>query len=1184
MIYSARKIFTRESVAQMRLNQIKISGFKSFVDPTKIVFPANVTGIVGPNGCGKSNVIDAVRWVMGESSARNLRGESMEDVIFSGSSSRQPVGQASVELVFDNSDGRVKGEYAKYNEISVKRLSTRVGKSKYFLNNTRCRRRDIADIFLGTGLGPRSYSIIEQGMVSRVIDAKPDELRVYLEEAAGISKYKERRRETETRIRHTRENLDRLIDLIEEIDKQLSRLDRQAKTAAKYKQLKQDQRRLEAESLLLQKQVFDVEIEAQRRALAGAETDMEKRTANLRETEREIEQGRQKLAEASEQLNQVQGQFYKLGAEISSKEQAIEHQKNLRQRGRQELDSLEQSLQDAGRVLADDAARLEQLESKLADIAPELESSNQNLEQQQAAAVLAEEKMHEWQELWDQFRREFHQVHESAQIENRGIEHIERQVQRTEQQRLRLQSELDTLDASAAVQEIDRLESSVEASAQEYAATTSQVQARAEDIQALRGSCEESAIQLDEIRNRLQTLRGRLSSLEALQQHALSETSAEVKQWLEQNQIDSAHRLTSLLKLKGDIGRAVEVVLSPFLGAYCTSSGESVPDASVPNHSVAIFDRDPVPARGADRDWPQLSDYIESDVDLSAILDGVYLCRDQQDLRDKRSQLKSGESLVTAQGLWAGGNWILQQGEEDQHAGTLARAQEIDSIRVQLEQKTRAATTLKSHYDGDRQRLQVLEQEWDRDQKSLANLQQQLSEQRQLLADRKSEAEQVQRRRQQLQAELAELDEQKLGHTNELQSNSAKRNEFLEQIAQMTELEEGLQAQKTSRQQQLTATRDALQQALENAHRQQIRQQALEAEQRATRSNIERIEQQKNQFDERVRELDELMNSDVDPIAELEAALQELLKLRNQNEQELGNAQQAVSELDNRQRELETERNTRQQHVDDFRNQLEQERMQLQEANIRSNTIEEQLQKTGQDIAALQQDLDPEAELDEWNLRLEKLNKRIDRLGPINLAAIDEQKEQAERKQYLDAQHQDLLSALETLEDAIRKIDRETRDRFKNTFEQVNNRLVERFPKLFGGGEAHLEMTENDLLNTGVQIMARPPGKRITNLQLLSGGEKALTAVALIFAIFELNPSPFCMLDEVDAPLDDANVGRFCAMVMEMSEQVQFIMITHNKITMEMAQGLNGVTMHEPGVSRLVSVDVGEAVVLAGVQ
>ena len=381
-----------------------------------------MTGIVGPNGCGKSNVIDAVRWVMGESSARNLRGESMEDVIFSGSSGRQPVGQASVELVFDNSDGRVVGEYAKYNEISIKRIGTRVGKSKYFLNNTRCRRRDIADIFLGTGLGPRSYSIIEQGMVSRIIDAKPDELRVYLEEAAGISKYKERRRETETRIRHTRENLERLTDLIDEIDKQLTRLDRQSKAAEKYKQLKQDQRRLEAESLLLQKRVYDGEIESQQRKLAEVEIGMEKRTAGLRETENEIEQGRQALAEASEQHNQVQGQFYRLGSDISGKEQAIEHQKNLRQRSREELAGLQQSLQEAQKILVDDEARLQQLEQEVGDITPQLEAGNQHLRLQQERLDLAEVQMQEWQELWDEFRREFHQVHEAAQIENRGIE------------------------------------------------------------------------------------------------------------------------------------------------------------------------------------------------------------------------------------------------------------------------------------------------------------------------------------------------------------------------------------------------------------------------------------------------------------------------------------------------------------------------------------------------------------------------------------------------------------------------------------------------------------------------------------------------------------------------------------------------------------------------------------------
>ncbi|MDH3534216.1 MAG: chromosome segregation protein SMC [Gammaproteobacteria bacterium] len=1168
----------------MRLSQIKISGFKSFVDPSKIAFPANITGIVGPNGCGKSNVIDAVRWVMGESSARNLRGESMEDVIFSGSSSRQPVGQASVELVFDNSDGRIKGEYAKYNEISVKRIATRVGKSKYYLNNTRCRRRDIADIFLGTGLGPRSYSIIEQGMVSRIIDARPEELRVYLEEAAGISKYKERRRETETRIRHTRENLDRLIDLIDEIDKQLSRLDRQSKTAAKYKSLKQDQRRLEAESLLLQKRVFDDEIETQTRKLATTETAMEERIAGLRQTEREIEQGRQELAAASEQHNQVQGRFYKLGSEISSKEQEIEYQKNLRQLNRQEVAGLRQSLAEAQQMLATDEAKLEALQQQQDEVAPGLETSSARLRQQQEALSAAEVKMQEWQELWDQFRREFHSIHEAAQIENRGIEHIERQVQHTDQQRARLQQELDGLDATVAVQELKQLESQVEASAEEYAATMGDAQRRADAIQQLRGSCEQASSQLDELRGQVQTLRGRLSSLQALQQNVLAETSDEVRSWLDRNQIDSARRLTGLIRVKGKIDKAIEVVLASFLGAYCVRPGESIPDAFVPNHNVAIFDCDPVPSEAPQRNWPRLSDYIDCEIDLSAILDGIYLCQDLPDLRAKRPQLKAGESLVTPQGLWAGGNWILQLGDEDQHAGMLARAQEIEQIQARLGEITQAAMALKSRYDGDRQRLQGLEQEWDRDQQALAELQHRLSEQRQQLGARQSQAEQVQNRRRQLQIELTELDDLKAGHATELQSNSAKRNDFLEQIAQMSELESGLLQQKTQLQQQLSESRETLQQAQESAHRQQIRQQALESERRATQSNIERVKQQSEQFGKRAGELDAAINGADDPIEALAAALQELLQLRNQNEQELGQSQKAVSELDNRQRELENERNNRQQQVDEMRNDLERERMLLQEAKIRGNTIEEQLRKSGQDIDALMQDLDPEADLDEWSRRLDKLNNRIERLGPINLAAIDEYQEQAERKQYLDAQHQDLVTALDTLEEAIRKIDRETRGRFKDIFEQVDSRLGERFPKLFGGGEAHLEMTENDLLNTGVQIMARPPGKRVTSLQLLSGGEKALTAVALIFAIFELNPSPFCMLDEVDAPLDDANVGRFCAMVSEMSQQVQFIMITHNKITMETAQSLNGVTMHEPGVSRLVSVDVGEAVVLAGVK
>jgi chromosome segregation protein len=965
----------------------------------------------------------------------------------------------------------------------------------------------------------------------------------------------------------------------------LTRLDRQSKTAEKYKQLKQDQRRLEAESLLLQKKAFDEEIETQKRTLATVETGMEERTAGLRETEREIEQGRQKLVEANESHNQVQGQFYKLGSDISGKEQAIEHEKNLRQRSRQELAGLQQSLQEAEKMLSGDDDRLQQLALQLGDITPLLDSGSQQLQRQQQALEQADAKMQEWQDLWDQFRREFHQVHEAAQIENRGIEHIERQVAHTEQRRLRLQQELDNLDSSDVVREIDRLEIEVEARSDEYAATMAQAQTRADEIQALRASCEDGAIQLDEKRGQLQTLRGRLSSLEALQQHALTDTSDEVGQWLARNNIDSSRRLTSLLKVKGNIDKAVEVVLAPFLGAYTADLGQSIPDAVVANQSLAIFERNPVSAAaGPKRDWPRLSDYIDCDIDLSSVLTGIYLCQDLQDLHAKRPQLTAGESLVTAQGLWAGGNWILQLSDEDEQAGMLARAQEIDEIHGQLKQAVAAATDTKSRYDGDRQRLAILEQEWDGDQKIQSQLQQQLSELRQQLSNRQSQAEQVQLRREQLHAELTELEKLKAGHASELQENSNKRNDFLDQIEQMAELEASLQEQKGERQQRLTKTREALQQARENTHQQQIQLQSLEAEQRAAQSNISRVKQQSEQFRERIKELDSVVNGADDPIAGLESELQALLQQRNLNEQELNSSQQAVGELDNLQRQLEQERNNRQHRVDEYRNELEQQRLQLQEAMVRCKTIEEQLQKTGQDIDTLRKDLDPQAELSQWVQRLETLNDRIERLGPINLAAIDEFKEQAERRQYLDAQNQDLISALDTLEGAIRKIDRETRDRFKETFEQVNSRIAERFPKLFGGGEARLEMTENDLLNTGVLIMARPPGKRVTNLQLLSGGEKALTAVALIFAIFELNPSPFCMLDEVDAPLDDANVGRFCAMVAEMSEQVQFIMITHNKITMEIAQNLTGVTMHEPGVSRLVSVDVGEAVVLAGVQ
>ena len=607
-----------------------------------------------------------------------------------------------------------------------------------------------------------------------------------------------------------------------------------------------------------------------------------------------------------------------------------------------------------------------------------------------------------------------------------------------------------------------------------------------------------------------------------------------------------------------------------------------MPETLIPNHNVALLEQqNNKTSVSRSKDWPCLLDSVECEIDLSALLSGVYLCQNTLELSQRRPMLEAGESLVTVDGLWVGSNWLLQLGDEDQRSGMLSREQEITSIRSQLDEITSSAMVLKSKIDGDRVRLQDDEQQREKDQQTLNELHGESSDIRNQLTRCKGLVDQTKNRLTQLENELQELDDFQEKHNAELQTNSVKRSQFLQQIEAKSADKSTLVKQKEALQQNLIATRKDLQSHREKYHQLQMQSQSLESALESTRSNIDRISQQTEQLERRVSELTNTIEATVQPIELMQASLQSLLENRNQNQQKLGKSQENVSALDNRQRELEGQRNSSQLALDEIRNQLEAERMQSQELTIRCNTVEEQMQKTGFDAEELKSNLDGQAEIGEWQNRLESLNRKIERLGPINLAAIDEYKEQAERKEYLDAQNQDLVSALATLETAIRKIDKETKERFKETFDHVNSRIGDRFPKLFGGGEARLELTENDLLNTGVMIMARPPGKRITNLQLLSGGEKALTAVALIFSIFELNPSPFCMLDEVDAPLDDANVGRFCAMVEEMSEQVQFIMISHNKITIELATNLNGVTMHEPGVSRLVSVDVGEAVKLA---
>ncbi len=1166
----------------MRLTQIKIAGFKSFVDPTKIQFPENLTGVVGPNGCGKSNVIDAVRWVMGESSAKHLRGESMEDVIFSGSSSRKPVGQASVELIFDNSDGKITGEYSKYNEISVKRVATRAGQSKYFLNSSRCRRRDIADIFLGTGLGPRSYAIIEQGMVSRIIDAKPEDLRVYLEEAAGISKYKERRRETETRIRHTRENLDRLNDLREEIEKQLSKLKRQSKTAEKYKVLKTEQRRYEAELLLLQRNAFDLEVQRQQQKLEQIATGLQQAIAEVRKTENLIEQGHQQLTAANDEHNKIQGEFYSVGSEISSREQEITHQKNLTERNQQDLNKVTQAADESRNIIQTDEAKLKQLEQDLENLAPQLEGLSETYEQAQQVQIEAENKMNQWQGRWDEFNQQYHNAHQAVQVENKGIEHIERQVLQAEQRIARLNSEKESLDVSTYDAQIQELDEKIQVQEQDYNSLQQNQQTHAETITALREQIEQQSSQLDGKRTEVQNLRGRLSSLEALQQNVLAETSDELKGWLQQQKLADSQRLTEVLRVEKGYEQAVEAVLSPLLGAYCTDQISLNSLQAIAGNSITLIHQSaPIEAVQAPAGWRKLTEVVSAPFNLESIAGNVFICEDHAELEQKRSQLSAHQRLVSKDGLYCGSNWLIQLGEESESSGLIQREQEIKSIKQEVEQITEKAMLLKSQTDADRERLQREEKQRDENQRQLQQIQRQIADLNNQRTQRKGRAEQIQNRLTTLDKEIEELSSQQKELQEDLQLTSLRRNEFLEQINMLEEQKAELELERDAYREALQQTREQLQNSRDQQHQVQMKLQSLKSEANSTRFNLERIEQQSEQYKTRVEELKRAIDESRQPLQDLELALQEALGRKTTIEQRLHESQDKVTGLDTQQRAHEHARNDQQQRVDQVRSELEQHKMQCQEVEIRRSTIDEQLAKTEFNREQLQLEMDEQADIQQWQQHLDELTRKINNLGPINLAAIDEFKEQSERKEYLDAQNEDLTSALTTLENAIKKIDKETRERFKETFDHVNARMQERFPKLFGGGQASLELTEDDLLNTGVTIMARPPGKRVTSLQLLSGGEKALTAVALIFAIFELNPSPFCMLDEVDAPLDDANVGRFCAMVEEMSQQVQFIFITHNKVTMELARTLNGVTMHEPGVSRLVSVDIDEAAALA---
>ena len=1169
----------------MRLQAIKLAGFKSFVDATTVPFPNNLCAVVGPNGCGKSNIIDAIRWVMGEGSAKNLRGESMTDVIFNGASNRKPVGQATIELLFDNSAGRLTGEYAAYSEISIKRQVSRDGQSSYFLNSVKCRRKDITDIFLGTGLGPRSYSIIEQGMISQLIEAKPEELRVYLEEAAGISKYKERRKETERRISHTRDNLDRLTDLREELERQIHHLERQAKNAERYTEFKKEEREVSAQLSALRWQNLDQKAGVQQQQIDQFEIELQARISDQRRVEAEIVALRDQLIGSNDSLAAVQQRFYDEGTEIARIEESIQYQS---ERARTLADSLRQTDQERTETaasLGSDEALIRDLAEQLERLAPEQAALSDSEIASKDQLEMAEHHVAELQQRWDQFTSEAAKVAQAGEIEQSKIALLEASLQRLNQRLKAVGDDKTRLSEQAVAEEIGPLEAMIETQEEQVGRIQSEFDGLASQLQSQRVQNEQLSRTLNEQRSEMQHLAGRRASLDALQQAALGQAGDDTA-WVSEQGLESALRVGESLEVEAGWEEAVEAVLGDALQGILVSNLRELSPAvaRLTQGSITLLGMSDTHApvvQGEAR--ISLAAKIQSSAELSAWLSHVFVAEDLEDALSLAENLAPDESVVTRDGLWMGASWIRVSADKDVTAGVLQRQKELTSLIAQIEALETLIDTTDEELAAGAINLTVLEQDRDALQSRLAEQQRAYGETRARLTAKRIQAEQIASELERADREITHSQAQLETDSVQLQAARSRLGGAMDEMEGVEATRAELAEQRHSAQQALVTLRQQAQADRDANHQLALRTQNLTAQLTATGQAITRLSARQTSLLERKQTLEADIAALAEPTTALQANLQERLQTRQGIEAELLAGRQVAQKIEFDIRSNESQRALFEEGVDQVRGQLEKARLEFQTLDVKRSTIEDLLKEAGAVLQDVISAMPEDADIPVWETELTKIENRIQRLGAINLAAIEEYKVQAERKAYLDAQNDDLEKALDTLMMAIRKIDIETRTRFKETFDLVNTKLQQLFPKLFGGGHAYLEMTGEDLLDTGVALMARPPGKRNSSIHLLSGGEKALTAIALVFSIFSLNPAPFCLLDEVDAPLDDANVMRYSELVKEMSRTVQFIYITHNKVAMEMAEQLMGVTMHEPGVSRLVSVDVEEAVAMSAV-
>lgn len=1172
----------------MRLNSIKLSGFKSFAEPTNFLLPGQLVGVVGPNGCGKSNIMDAVRWVLGESKASELRGESMQDVIFNGTTHRKPASRSSVELVFDNSDHRAGGQWGQFTEIAVKRVLTRDGNSSYFINNQPVRRRDVQDVFLGTGLGPRAYAIIGQGTISRIIESRPEELRLFLEEAAGVSKYKERRRETENRLSDTRENLTRVEDILRELNANLDKLEKQAEVAAQYNALQSSVTLKQHQLWFLKKQDAEGDLTKIRQEGLQAVNDLEARMAEIRHIEADLESVRQAHYEAGDKVNQAQGRLYEATAEVGKLEAEIRYVVEGRQRVEQRMQQLAEQITQWAQRKDDAEVELEILAAGGMDAEEQTEMLAAQLEEQSLRLPDLEDALRATQNKANTQRQQVVQVQQQIQVlaaEQRSINEQNRQHESRLERLRNDRNALATPDEARLQQVTTQYEDAAE---------------MAEMAEAALLELQDSVPQLDDERRMRQQslnaetskqaeLAARMEALKALQEKV--KTDGKLQPWLAQHGLESLQGLWTKIHVENGWENALEAALRERMGALEISRLDMVRGflgagaKEAPPARLAFYSKPDAAMDLQGNGLPLLADLLRvQDVGLKALLTewlaGCYTAQSLDDALNQRSQLKAGDTIYVPTGHAVTAHSVSFYAQDSEQSGLLARAQEIEHLEKELraqalisEETRTALVKAEAAYADASQRLVTARREATEAKQSAHELQVDMLRLTQ-------QAEQARARTAQIEADVAEV-QAALDDLQERAAAAEARFEELDmQLADSQELHAQLDEKVIDSERKLAESREQLRTLERRAQEATFSQRSMQARQGELQRTLETAEQQtKSLLEERERALAEQgrLND-----AAAQGGLQDALALKMEREQAVATARSEYEDLTNKLRASDDRRVQIERALDPMRARITEFQLKEQAASLGSAQYEQQLAEAGADLAAVAQSiLEGNVKLHGLQSEIDRLHREIAALGAVNLAALEELQLAKERKTFLDAQMADLTEAMTTLENAIKKIDNETRELLSGTFNTVNEHFGRMFPELFGGGQAKLIITGDEILDSGVQVMAQPPGKKNQTIHLLSGGEKALTAIALVFAIFQLNPAPFCLLDEVDAPLDDANTERYAKLVASMSKGTQFLFISHNKIAMEMAQQLIGVTMQEQGVSRIVAVDMESALSMA---